>query len=254
MRSALIFAYFALVGLTLGSFINVLIARIPSGESITGRSHCPHCGSTLAVRDLIPLVSWILLRARCRSCDSRISVRYPLIEITTAVLVVITSRADRSIWELVSWIGFVTLAVALSVIDLDHLRLPNPLVLAAFIWGLAFFAFDSLSMADWHAYLRALVCAFALFAFFLFLRIASRGGMGLGDVKLAAVTGFFLGYSSVRDLLVGTFAAFLLGALVGIVLMAMQRAGRKTPIPFGPFMLVGAWLAYWLTPLTNHLF
>lgn len=242
-----------LFGLTLGSFANVLVARVPLGESINGRSHCPDCGSTLAVWDLIPVLSWIRLSGRCRSCDSKISIRYPIIESLTAIFILFTTLREQSVWSLIAWIGFTTLAVALSVIDLKYFRLPNPLVLSALLWGLLFLAAASFSSGDWHAYLRALICAFALFAFFLFLRTASRGGMGLGDVKLAAVTGFFLGYASVRDLLVGTFTAFLLGAVVGILLMAMQRAGHKTPIPFGPFMLVGAWLAYWLTPIVYRL-
>lgn len=247
MQSPLIALLVFLAGMVWGSFANVLIARVPDGLQITGRSRCPHCRQQLLARDLIPVLSWFVLGGKCRNCHGPISVLYPVIEITCAVLISITAQWNLGIFELLAWIVFIAIAVPLAVIDFKEMRLPDLLVFPLFLLGVILFSLASIN-ADLAALGRAAASSLLLSASLLVIRWISRGGMGLGDVKLALVTGFFLGYGGWSTLVFGTFAAFFIACIVGLSLIFFKRAGRKTRIPFGPFMLLGAWLAYWITP------
>lgn len=233
----------AVLGLLVGSFLNVVIARVPAGESVVApRSRCPRCGTEIGARDNIPVLSWLLLRGRCRSCREPISVRYPLVELGNAGLWVVMLAAFGWSWSLPAYLYLASVGLALALIDLDTKRLPDVLTLPSYPVMGALLLLPAFLEGDWGGYLRAWLAAAALFAFYFLLLFIYPGGMGFGDVKLAGVLGLALGWLSWGAVAVGGFLGFLLGALVGGGLMLVRRAGRKTKIPFGPFMLVGALL------------
>lgn len=220
-------------GAILGSFLNVVVWRLPRGESLaTPGSRCPACGAPVKFYDNVPVLSWIVLRGRCRSCAATISARYPLVEALTAVLMALVPIA-LGVGDDV-WIGFalVLVLIPLTFIDLDHRILPNKITYPAVPLAIGLTAaFD----AD-HLVAHLIAGASA----FLFLFAAAwfyPQGMGVGDVKLAGVLGLFLGRAVAPALLV----AFLAGTVVGIGVMAAKgvKAGRKTAIPFGPFLALG---------------
>jgi leader peptidase (prepilin peptidase)/N-methyltransferase len=237
-----------LLGLAVGSFLNVVVWRVPRGESIvTPRSHCPICDHGIRPRDEIPVLSWLLLRRRCRDCRAPISARYPAVEVlTAAVFVTIALRFHNHLGLLPAYLYLAALGVALALIDLDVRRLPNALTLPAYLVGPVLLALGVLVQHDtgWIALLRAAGGLAAMYAFYFLLWYVTRGrGMGFGDVKLAGVLGLFLAFLGWQTWLVGLFAGFFVGGLVGVVLMAAGRAGRKTQVPYGPFMLSGALIA-----------
>jgi leader peptidase (prepilin peptidase)/N-methyltransferase len=243
-------------GLLIGSFLNVVVYRVPNGLSIVSPpSACPSCGHTIKAYDNIPVLSWVLLRGKCRGCSEPISKRYPLVEAGTGV-----AFAGVALW---SWtggasvspvdggagilvlIGFLYLAaisVALGLIDLDTHRLPDAIVLPGYVVAAALFAVASVMTGDYSAVLRAAVGMASLWTAYLLMALAYPGGMGLGDVKLAGLLGMFLGWTGWGALAIGAFAAFLLGGLYSLILLAAGKAGRKSGIPFGPWMLAGAWI------------
>lgn len=232
------------VGLLIGSFLNVVIHRVPRGESVVHpRSRCPGCGQEIAPVDNVPVLSWLLLRGRCRSCAEPISVRYPLVELATGVLFVAVLLWCGVSWALPAYLYLAAIAVALSAIDLDTKRLPNAIVLPSYVVALLLLLLPAALDGSWAAYVRAILAGAAMFAFYFLLAFVYPAGMGFGDVKLAGVLGIYLGWVSWGVVLVGGFAAFLLGAVVGIVVMVAGHGGRKTKLPFGPFMMVGAFLA-----------
>jgi leader peptidase (prepilin peptidase)/N-methyltransferase len=233
-----------LFGLVVGSFLNVVIHRVPAGESVVSpRSRCPSCEHPIRERDNIPVLSWLLLRGRCRDCGEPISVRYPLVEIGHAVLwLTMLIRFDLT-WELPAYLYLASVGLALAVIDLDTKRLPNALTLPSYVVGALLLALPAALDDNWDDYLRAGLAMVALYGFYFVLALIYPKGMGWGDVKLAGVLGLYLGWLSWGVLVVGGFLGFLLGALIGGGLMVLRRAGRKTKIPFGPFMLLGALLA-----------
>jgi leader peptidase (prepilin peptidase)/N-methyltransferase len=234
----------AVLGLLVGSFLNVVIHRVPQGLSLVRPpSACPACGHRVLARDNVPVLSWLVLRGRCRHCGVRISARYPMVEVATALL-----WAGVAWWlgpdaSLPAWLYLASIAVALSAIDLDLHRLPDAIVLPSYAVGAVLLGGASLAEGDPAAIVRALVGAVALGGLYLVLHLVRPDGMGFGDVKLAGVLGLYLGYLGWGPLAVGAFAAFLLGGVVGLAVMAARSSGRGTRIPFGPFMLAGALLA-----------
>jgi leader peptidase (prepilin peptidase)/N-methyltransferase len=249
-----VFAFLCLVGilgLLIGSFLGIVIDRLPTGRSVLfPPSQCPTCEAAIAPRDRVPVLGWLLLRGRCRNCRAAISPRYPLVEILTGgSFVVVAWRAvqlDQSA-AIPALLAFTALGIALAAIDIDVRRLPDRLVLPAYPVLAALLAGAGIVRHDWSSVARAGLGALALFAFFFALALASPQGMGFGDVKLAGVIGLVLGYLSWPALLVGAFAAFFLGAVVGVVVLATGAGGRKTAVPFGPFMVAGTLLALWVT-------
>jgi len=237
----------AVFGLAIGSFLNVVIYRVPAGQSlVTPASHCPHCDAPVRNRHNIPVLGWLLLRGRCADCAAPISVRYPLVELFTAVaFVAVALRLDALdlLAGLPLWLYFTSIAIALAAIDLDCHRLPNAIVLPSYPVLAVLLAGTALAQQDYWPLLRAAIGAAALFACYLGLALAYPKGMGFGDVKLAGLVGAMLGWLSWPALLVGAFAAFLLGGLAGIAVLASRRGTGKTPLPFGPFMLAGVAVA-----------
>ena len=232
------------LGLAVGSFLNVVIYRVPLGLSIVSPgSACPGCHTAIAARDNIPVLSWLLLRGRCRTCGARISPRYPLVELLNAVL-----------WLGLAWwaltadaLGLLPLllvlgsaGIALAFIDLEHHRLPDAIVLPLYPVTAAGLVLDGLVTGEWPWLDLAIGVAVWLGVIGGLWLVSGGRGMGFGDVKLAPVLGGVLGWTAVAAAVVGLFAAFALGAIVGIALMLARKAGRRSALPFGPFLIVGA--------------
>ena len=233
-----------LLGLLVGSFLNVVIHRVPRGESLLRPgSHCPRCAAAIKAWHNVPVLGWLVLRGRCAACGAPISARYPLVELGTAALfVAVTARIGLTL-ALPAYLYLAAITVALALIDLDVLRLPNSIVLPSYVVGALLLAPGAIVHGDWRSAARGLLAMSVLWAFYFAIALIYPGGMGYGDVKLAGLLGLYLGWLGWGSVAVGTFAAFLLGGLVGVVLLATGRAGRKTAIPFGPAMLAGAMLA-----------
>ena len=249
-------------GLAIGSFLNVVIHRVPAGESVVSPpSRCPSCGSPIRNRHNVPVIGWLLLRGRCYECTAPISVRYPLVEAATGLLfAAVTWRllAINMPWALAAYLYLAAAGLALAMIDVDVKRLPNKIVLPSYAVVAALLTVAAIGQHDWWPLARAGIGAAASFAFYFAIAFAYPTGMGFGDVKLAGVLGALMGYLSWSALVVATFGAFLLGAIVGVALIVASRGGRKTAIPFGPFMIsaalitlfAGGWLAQGYLQLT----
>jgi leader peptidase (prepilin peptidase)/N-methyltransferase len=229
-----------LLGLAIGSFLNVVIWRVPRGESVVSPpSHCPGCDAAISPRDNVPVVSWLVLRGRCRHCSCRISIRYPLVELLTAGLFVAAAARIGIHADLPAYLCLAAVGVALALIDLDVQRLPDVLTLPSYPALVALFAVAAGVDARGADFVRALLGMVVVFAFYAAVRFAYPAGMGMGDVKLSGIVGLTLGWLGWGPLVVGAFAAFLVGATVSIALVLLRDGGRKTRVPFGPFMLIG---------------
>jgi leader peptidase (prepilin peptidase)/N-methyltransferase len=221
------------LGLIFGSFLNVVAYRLPRGESLARpASRCPGCNTPIKPYDNVPVLSWLALRGRCRSCKTAIAWRYPLVELTTALLLALTVvvlGANENVWL---GLAFVLLLVPVTVIDIDFRIIPNKLMILGTVVALAILALTRPGDIPEH-----LIAAVAAGGFLLVAAIAYPGGMGMGDVKLAFVMGLFLG----RDVGVAMLAGLLAGSLIGAAVMARKgvKQGRKTAIPFGPFLALG---------------
>lgn len=236
----------ALAGLALGSFANVVIYRVPRRESVTRPgSHCPGCGTALSCRENVPVLSWLLQRGRCRHCTMHISARYPLVEALTATLFGLAAWLLPRATDLVAYLPFIWVLVVLSFIDLDHKLLPDRIVFPAsgaliVLFGVA--AFLGPGVGTWA---RALGVGAAAAGGLLVVHLISPAGMAFGDVKFSFMLGLAMGYldRGWPRMFIGFLIAFILGSVVGVALMAFGRAGRKTQIPFGPFLAAGALIA-----------
>jgi len=234
----------ALMGLVFGSFANVVVHRVPLKQSIVKpASRCPSCGVELRARDNIPVLSWLLLRGKCRNCGVRISPRYPAIEILTAALFGLAAWRIRPSSDLIAYLPLLWVLVVLSFIDLEHKLLPNRIVVPSFVSGVALLAIAAAFGPGIGPWVRALLGAAAAFATFFILALISPRGMGMGDVKLSAVLGLALTYLGWPRLLVGFFISFAAGAVGGIAMIAARRAGMKSEVPFGPYLALGTIVA-----------
>lgn len=220
------------------------VYRVPLGRSVVrARSACPSCGQLIAWYDNVPLVSYVLLRGRCRRCHARISLRYPAVEIAVAAVWVLL--ALRIGWkpELPAFLGFGTTLVILSAIDLEHRRLPNRVLGPASIVALVLLGAAALVEGAYRSLLGAGAGAVAYGLPILVIGLIAPGGMGGGDIKFAPYLGFHLGWLGLGHVLAGALLGFLGGGMVGVALIVAGRKGRKDPIPFGPFMALGALIA-----------
>lgn len=237
-------AFAAVVGLVVGSFLNVVIHRVPRGDSVVSpRSHCPGCHSGIRPRDEIPVLSWILLRGRCRDCHAAISVRYPLVELLTAVVFVALALRFGASVTLPAYLYLGAVCVALALIDLDTRRLPDALTLPSYPVGIVLLAAASAASGEWGPLARGLLGCVGMYAFYFVLRLAYPKGMGFGDVKLAGVLGLYTGFLGWGAWAVALFGGFFIGGVFSIGLVIAGRAGRKSKVPYGPFMVLGALLA-----------
>jgi leader peptidase (prepilin peptidase) / N-methyltransferase len=244
------------LGLIFGSFGSVVAYRVPRRESIVGgRSRCPHCKHTLRAIENVPVVSYLAQRGRCRHCRARISPRYPVIELVVGMLFALAVwKFGPSLTALV-YGAFFWVLVVLSVIDLDHHLLPSRIVLPALGAGWTGLVVSALAAGEMSRLRGALIGA-AIFGGFIFaVAFAYPAGMGGGDVKLALVLGTFLGYVGAPGVvLVGMFLSFLLGSVMGLVLMKVTGGGRKTQIPFGPSLAAGTVLGVFVGPWLLHAY
>jgi leader peptidase (prepilin peptidase) / N-methyltransferase len=224
-------------GVLLGSFLNVVAYRLPRGESLSHpRSRCPGCETPIRPYDNVPILSWLLLRGRCRSCGIPISARYPLVEAATGALCALVVIAEGADQDALLGLALVLLLVPVALIDLDHRIIPNKLMLVGAVVAPAILLATAPDDLLEHA-----LAALAAGGFFLLAALAYPRGMGMGDVKLAAVLGLFLG----RAVGPAIFLALVTGTLVGAAVIARKgaREGRKTAVPFGPFLALGGVVA-----------
>ncbi len=232
------------VGLIVGSFLNVVAYRIPRGLSvIRPRSACPGCGHEIRSRDNVPVLSWILLRGRCRDCGSGISVRYPLVEAGTALAFALLAVLLGASWALPAYWWAAGVAIALTLTDLDVRRIPDRILGPGVVVTAVLLTAGAFADGEPMALARALGGGTAYFALLFVVALAARGGFGFGDVKLGFLLGMVLAYRSWGVLVVGVFGAFAVGGLVAVALLVTRLAKRKDAIPFGPAMVAGAGLA-----------
>ncbi len=229
-----------LLGLLVGSFLNVVIYRVPRRQSVAWpASHCPHCGEPIRPLDNVPVLSYLLLRGRCRNCGGRISARYPAVEGITGLLFGAAAFDLGLDLALLPALVLICALISLAVIDLEHRLLPNVLVGPAALAGLVLTILAD--PAGWWTYpVSALAVAGALFA----LALSRPGGMGMGDVKMGGMLGAFLGpYAALA-----VFLGALLGAITGGLLMAVGKAQRRSALPFGFFMALGGLVSLFVGP------
>jgi leader peptidase (prepilin peptidase)/N-methyltransferase len=235
-------------GLIVGSFLNVVAYRLPLGESLVlPASHCPSCDVPIKPYDNVPVLGWLLLRGHCRACRTPISARYPLVEALTGALAVTTVLVKHSAADITLGLVLVAVLVPVALIDFDRRIIPNKITLPAAILAVAI----GLALAP-SKVPEQLIAGAAAGGFLLVFAIAYPQGMGMGDVKLAAVLGLFLGRSVAVAVLVGVFT----GALCGAVVMARLGVarGRKTAVPFGPFLALGGIVGLFAGPAIVHLY
>jgi leader peptidase (prepilin peptidase) / N-methyltransferase len=236
------------LGAIVGSFLNVVAYRLPRHESlITPASHCPGCGTPVKPYDNVPILSWLLLRGHCRSCAGPISPRYPLVEAFTAALCVGAVLMHHSAAGIALSVVLILLVVPAALIDLEHRIIPNQITalgaVLALVIGLAL---------DPSGEPGRLIAGTAAGGFLLLAALAYPGGMGMGDVKLAGMMGLFLGAAVAPALLVALLAGVVLGA--GVIARKGAHEGRKTAVPFGPFLALGALVAVFAGPQLVHVY
>lgn len=224
-----------------GSFLNVVIHRVPAKESIVlPPSHCPTCHTHLAPADLVPIVSWLLLGGRCRYCETPISSRYPMVEALTGILFAVVGWRIGWTAALPAYLVLVGFLVALAAIDIDTTTLPRRLIHACAAAGTVLLGVASAVGDDWRRMGWAAIGAAGVYATFRIIHAAARGGFGYGDVRLGALLGGYLGWLGLSYVPVGIFLGFVLGSVVGVALMVGAKADRRTALPFGPFLAAGA--------------
>ncbi len=235
MVASIIFIF----GAVIGSFLNVVIYRLPKGQSIIHPpSHCPKCGKRLKWWHNIPIISYIILKGRCFWCNERISPRYPLVEFITALMAVLIYEKMGLTIKLVWAEVFLLSLIPAFFIDLDHQIIPDIISLGTLTWGIICSIIKLSTTSPVEALLGIIICG----GLFLFIAVASKGGMGLGDVKLAASFGANLGW---KLGLISLFVSVLLGGIYGAALIILRKRKRKDKIPFGPFMILGAYLTFY---------
>jgi len=225
--------YFLFLGLSIGSFLNVIIYRLPEEKSIiTPPSHCPKCGEKLKVIDLMPVVSFLSTGGKCRYCNTKISIQYPIVELLTGFFFLAAYLKFGISVQLFIYLLLISALIAVTVIDYKHMIIPNkityPLIVISVLSAIIF---------DYLTIFQSLLGIVIPSLLLLIVAFIFKGGMGMGDVKLVAAIGGFMGWSYT---LAGIFLGSLLGSIIGLSLMGLGIIGRKTRIPFGPFICIGA--------------
>jgi prepilin signal peptidase PulO-like enzyme (type II secretory pathway) len=259
-----LFLYFIIFifGLLIGSFLNCVIYYLEQGRTgLLGRSFCPNCGQKLSARDLIPILSFLLLKGKCRFCHKPISLQYPLVELTTGILFVsvfifhptityLTSGRLLNMYDLVFYWILACFLLIIFVYDFKHYLIPDKIIYPA-IAATLIFNFQLQSYGESLASLGlSILSAVGAAGFFLAIVLISRGKwMGVGDIKLAFLMGILLGFPNI---LVALFLAFLIGAIIGIGLILSSKKTLKSEVPFGPFLVTGTFIAlFWGERIIN---
>jgi leader peptidase (prepilin peptidase)/N-methyltransferase len=237
------------LGIAVGWFLNMLIYRVPQGESVLSRtSACPGCGVPIEGRDNIPVISWFLLRGHCRCCHAPISLSYLLVELASAGLFARTAARFGYDWDLPAFLVLFAGLLALACIDLKHHLLPKRIVYPVFALVGALLLVDAAATHRWHELAVAAICGMVWFVVFLTLNFISPRLLGFGDVRLAPVLGLALGWLGGRYAFLGFFAANLIAAVVGIALIMTKKISRQEPIPYGVFLGLGCVVAVFAGP------
>ena len=241
-------AFCGLLGLIFGSFANVVIYRVPREESLSSPpSACPTCGNRIKAYDNIPVVSWVLLRGRCRNCGKPISPRYPLIEVVFGLAFAGVAWRIGLDWSLAGFLLFAWLLIVVAVIDAQTRKIPNRLTYPLTPALLVLLVAAAVLAGEPQRALQAVIGGAGGFVALLVLALIQPKGMGMGDVKLAGFIGIGLGYLSYAHVVLGLFGGFFVGAVGGIALLALRALSggslRNQKIPFGPYLAVGALLA-----------
>lgn len=243
----MVIAYTAILGLLIGSFLTVVVDRVPRGKSVVAPgSACGSCGLELGPMDLVPVFSWLALRGRCRRCRTKIGVEPLILETVNASLFVALAIHFGLSWELAAFCVLAAGLVSLSWIDLKIKKLPRAIIYVTAVIGVPLLVIAAVVRHEPRRMWMMLLGATCALVFMAVVYAVSRGGMGDGDVRLSPLLGAYLGWLNPGFVAVGLFLAFLSGAVVGLVLMALGRGGRKTAVPFGPFLAVGTIAAVWL--------
>jgi leader peptidase (prepilin peptidase) / N-methyltransferase len=246
---AILIAACAFVGLCVGSFLNVVIYRVPLHESIVSpRSHCPSCHSPIRERDNIPVLSWLLLRGRCRDCQVPISPRYMFVEIAGGALFAGAAARVGFNWDLPAFLVLLAGLLALACIDVERLILPKSIVYVTFALVVALLLLDAVVTGQWTKLLVAAICSAAWFVVFFFMNLASPRILGFGDVRLAPALGVGLGWLGWRYVVLGFFASNIIGLIISVVLLAGKKIRRDQPVPYGVFLALGTAFALYAGP------
>jgi leader peptidase (prepilin peptidase)/N-methyltransferase len=245
----------ALFGLVIGSFLNVVIDRVPKHESVVSpRSRCPRCGAGISPRDNIPIVSWLVLRGKCRSCSLPISAQYPLVEFVTALIFGFTAAHFGAGWNLAVFLVLFTGLVPLAIIDLYQHLLPVRIFYPVIVLDSLILLGAAIATGDWRHFLIAVATGTVWFLMFFIINWVRPDALGFGDVRLVALLGLCLGWLGVPIAFVGFFASNLLALTVGIYLIARKHANRKSPIPLGLFLAIGTVFAVFAgSVIVNHI-
>lgn len=233
-----------LLGLAVGSFVNVVIWRVPRKESVVApASRCPGCDTPIRPLDNVPVLSWLLLRGRCRACGVGISARYPLVELAGGLLFAGAAWKLQLDWSLPAFLLFLATLLAIALIDLEHYIVPNRILLPVVPTTAALLALAAALDGAWGDLGRGLAASAVAFVGLLVVHVISPRGMGMGDVKLALLLGLLLGWLSWGHVALGLFLGFLFGAVVGVVLLATGIRSRREAVPFAPFLAAGSVVA-----------
>jgi leader peptidase (prepilin peptidase)/N-methyltransferase len=237
-------AIVAMYGLLFGSFLTVVVDRVPRGASIVSPgSACGNCGLNLGFRDLVPVISWLALRGKCRRCRMDIGIEPLILELLTGLLFGMFAWKFGLDWALPAYCALAVGLVGLSWIDLRTKRLPRQIIYVTAIIGIPLLCIAALVRDEPERIWMMLLGAGIALAFMSLVYVVSRGGMGDGDVRLSPLLGAYLGWLNPGLVPVGLFFGFFAGAVVGVAMMATGRAGRKTAVPFGPFLALGTIVA-----------
>ena len=241
---AFVIASCGLLGLAVGSFLNVVIHRVPRKESVVRPpSRCPACETPIRPRDNIPVLSWLLLRGRCRHCGAPIAARYPAVELLTGVLFAAVAARLVDSWALPAFLVLTAALVALSAVDLERYLIPNRILYPALFLSAALLVGAAAVDGAWTDLRDAAIGGAVAWSLLFLIHLVSPRGMGFGDVRLAGLIGLHLGWLSVGHVFVGLFAGFAVAAVAGVALIATGVRSRKDRIPFGPFLAAGGLVA-----------
>jgi len=242
-----------IVGLVIGSFVALVVDRLPRHESIlTPPSHCIACSASIKPYDNIPVVSYAILRGRCRACGTRTPPRDASVELATGVLFVLLAWRASSVWSLPAFCVFGAALLAISLIDAVHMRIPTAIVYATIALEVPLLVLASAGSHRWSALLGVLVAGAVAFAVFFAIYFAVPKGIGFGDVRLGGLCGGLLGWIGYREVLVGFLISILVAGIPAAVLLAMGKVHRKTRIPFGPFLAIGTLITMLFGPAIVH--